>query len=86
MPEVCRIGKGSIKVCIHTNEHGEPHVHVQYDSEWAKVAINDGHIIKGKLPGHQRRLVEKWIETRRPDLLAAWSRAEQGETVGNIAE
>ena len=57
MPEVCRIGKGSIKVCIHTNEHGEPHVHVQYDSEWTKVAISDGHIIKGKLPSRQRRLV-----------------------------
>ena len=63
MPEVCRLAKGSIKVCIYTNEHGEPHIHVEYDSVWVKVAIGDGRIIAGNLPKRQRRLVRKWLGT-----------------------
>ena len=49
MPEVCRLDKGSIKLCIHTNEHGEPHIHVEYDRKWVKIAIDDGRLIAGKL-------------------------------------
>lgn len=86
MPVVCRIGKGSIKICIYYREHGEPHVHVEYDSQWVKVAIVDGCLIAGKLPKNQRRLVKSWIEIRRCDLLEAWNRAQQGESPGEIAE
>ena len=85
MPEVCRLAKGSIKVCIYTNEHGEPHIHVEYDSVWVKVAIGDGRIIAGNLPKRQRRLVRKWLEDRRQDALEAWDRATRGEPIGKIA-
>ena len=86
MAEVCHLAGGSIRVCMYPNEHGGPHFHVEYDSKWAKVAISDGSIIKGKLPGRQRRQVTKWTEDRRCELRAAWGRAERGEPVGKIAE
>ena len=86
MPEVCRIDKGSLRLCIYYNEHGEPHLHVEYGGVWAKVAITDGRILAGNLPRRQRRLVQSWAEKRRDDALAAWERAQRGQHPGKIAE
>ena len=86
MPEVCQIDRGSLKVCVYYNEHGTPHVHIEYGGVWSKVAISDGSIIAGGMPGRQRRLVQSWLECRRDDVLAAWERAQRGEHPGKIAE
>ncbi len=86
MPEVCRIDGGSLKLCVYYKEHGAPHIRVEYGGVWVKVAINDGSLIAGKLPGHQRRLVKYWVENRRDDLLAAWERAQRGQHPGKVAE
>ena len=42
-------------------------------------AIDDGEIIKGKLPKNKMKLVQAWIEIHREELMADWKLAVNGQ-------
>lgn len=54
-------------------EHGVPHIHARYGDYKAAFAINDGSTLAGNLPTKQRKIVERFIEEYKDELLKMWN-------------
>ena len=65
-------------------QHRCPHVHAEYGEFHASIAIEDGSVLAGSLPGSKMKMVQAWIEIHKEDLLADWKLAIAGETVFKI--
>ena len=59
-------------------QHHRPHIHVKYAEFTAGIAIDDGDILYGGLPGNKMKLVQAWIEIHRSELLEDWQLAVNG--------
>jgi len=75
-----------IIITMYANDHPPPHIHVRYNEYSAKIAINDGTVIVGKLPRRVLRLVEHWRLTHRLGLFERWAIAELGQNPPPIKE
>ena len=69
---------------VDNKQHHLPHIHAEYQGEYAVFGIADGCIIDGSLPNNKRKLVEAWIEIHREDLMADWELAVAGRAVLKI--
>ena len=56
-------------------KHNAPHIHALYGEHEAFFASSTGQVISGELPKRQTRLVRRWIEVRRSELLSNWEQA-----------
>lgn len=61
-----------------------PHIHVRYQDHKAVIAIEDGVVLEGDLPGNKMKLIQAWVELHKDDLIANWSLAISGEGVFKI--
>jgi hypothetical protein len=61
-------------VQMYWRDHPPPHVHVLYQGFEALIAIESGEVIAGELPPAALRLVMRWVERRRAELMANWER------------
>ncbi len=52
--------------------HDPPHFHARYQQFRARVRIEDGEIIDGRLPPTVTRLVKEWTVLRREALTKNW--------------
>lgn len=59
--------------------HLLPHIHVTYQENEAVVAIPDGEVLEGTLPGNKMKLLQAWIEIHRDELMADWKLAASGQ-------
>ena len=59
--------------------HKKPHIHVTYQEAEAVLALPDGGIPEGSLPGNKMKLVQAWMEIHRDELLADWNLAVSGQ-------
>jgi hypothetical protein len=57
------------------NDHDPPHFHVRYQQFRARVRIEDGEIIDGRLPPTVTRLVPEWTALRQAELMKNWAAA-----------
>lgn len=64
---------------LDNRQHHVPHIHVKYQDQEAVVAIPDGQILEGSIPGSKLRLVLAWIEIHREELMADWHLAVSGQ-------
>jgi hypothetical protein len=65
-------------ICMYPSDdkqHHKPHIHVRYAGEKAVFSIEDGKMIKGKIPPKQVKLVEAWMEIHKKELIANWELA-----------
>jgi hypothetical protein len=60
-------------------KHHRPHIHANFAEYDAVIAIDDGEIIKGKLPKNKMKLVQAWIEIHQEELMADWKLAVEGQ-------
>ena len=60
-------------------QHKRPHIHVTYQEAEAVIALPDGDILEGSLPGNKMKLVQAWIEIHRDELVADWELAVNGQ-------
>jgi len=51
------------------NDHDPPHFHIRYQQFRARVRIEDGEIIDGRLPPTASRLVREWTALRHAELM-----------------
>jgi hypothetical protein len=65
-------------------QHKLPHIHVRYQDHEAVIAIEDGVVLEGDLPGNKMKLIQAWVELHKDDLIANWSLAISGEGVFKI--
>ena len=71
-----------IVIAIYYREHGVPHLHVSYSGDAAIIAIKNGTVLKGNLPGPALKLAREWIVKHREWLLEKWKAAQAGKNVG----
>jgi hypothetical protein len=64
---------------------GHPHLHARCGGDEALVALGDGTLLAGRIPGGKLRLVQAWIEIHRDVLNANWALALAGEELFRVA-
>ena len=62
-----------------TDKHNVPHIHAEYQGQFAVYSIHDGSVLAGKLSPKKHKLVVAWIEIHQEDLLADWDLAVIGK-------
>ena len=82
MPEICRFQGIVIKMYI--GDHAPPHFHAEYAEFEAQFSIRNRRALNGELPRCQLRLVTEWAAHREAELLAAWGRASNDESLDTI--
>lgn len=73
-----------IKIYIYYDDHNEPHFHAIYGEYEAEVSIKSGGLLEGNLPPSARKLVKKWIENHKDELLEDWNLARQHKVLKKI--
>jgi len=66
-----------IVVRMFVKDHPPPHFHVRYGEYHARVAIDTGDVLDGRLPPRVERLVRQWAELHRGELGDNWARIER---------
>ncbi len=67
-----------IAIRMFFGDHNPPHFHAIFEEHQALVRIDDGRILKGRLPVRIARLVEEWTELNRDALMENWDRTRPG--------
>ena len=76
MPVISRFN--GIEVFMNYNDHNPPHFHVRHRGREAIVQIENG-VIVGRLSRPALRMLPKWVDRHRGELMANWRRARRGE-------
>lgn len=66
---------------MYYDDHGIPHFHADYAGAEVSVAIESLAVLKGTLPGRERRLVLDWASLHRDELMENWRRARQRQSL-----
>jgi hypothetical protein len=66
-----------IVITMYANEHRPPHLHARYAGEIAKINLYTAEVMLGRLPRTHLKLVRKWIDLHREELLSNWDLLEQ---------
>jgi hypothetical protein len=74
-----------IAVAMYYRDHNPPHVHVIYQGYEALIAIENGRILRGKLPPTALLIIRRWVTLRRDALLDNWARAREHRALERIA-
>jgi Domain of unknown function (DUF4160) len=76
-----------IAVRMFFNDHDPPHFHVQYQGYRARISIDTGVVIGGRLPPTTARLVKEWTALKRDALMRNWIAARSDgplERIGGL--
>ena len=65
-------------------KHHRPHIHAQFAEFEAVIAIDDGAVLEGDLPGPKMKLVQAWIEIHKEELKFNWDLAVKGKKPNRI--
>ncbi len=65
---------------VDNKRHKLPHIHARYQEDEVVIALPNGEILEGSLPGNKIRLVQAWVEIHRDELLADWELVVTGQT------
>jgi hypothetical protein len=66
-----------ISIRLYYTDHPPPHVHAVYQDFEAKLAIETGEAIEGRLPAPVLRIAREWTRAHRVDLMENWQRARE---------
>jgi hypothetical protein len=61
-----------------------PHFHAIYAEHEALIRIDNGDVIRGRLPRTAGNLVEEWSRLHVDDLVANWQRAQEPGALSSI--
>ncbi|WAR46723.1 DUF4160 domain-containing protein [Methylomonas rapida] len=74
-----------IYIRMYHDDHNPPHFHVEYQGHEALIAIEDGKLLEGHLPGKALKLVQDWAEHHRGELQEDWQLAVELKPLQRIA-
>lgn len=83
MPEISRFY--GLIITMYYNDHAPAHFHVKYGAYKAKIAIENGDILEGRLPKRAVALIEQWRAIHIENLRGAWSAVLDRRAVERIA-
>ena len=84
MPEISRFF--GMVITMNYHDHNPPHFHVEYQGFKAICDIKMTRIIKGKLPPTADKIIVKWAEQYKKELLESWEMAVTGRQPKRIPE
>jgi len=64
---------------LDNKKHKLPHIHATFQGEEVVVAIPDGIVLEGNLPGNKMKLLLAWMEIHKDELIADWELAVSGQ-------
>lgn len=64
---------------VDNRRHKRPHIHAKYQEHEVVLAIPDGEVLEGSLPGNKLRLLLAWVEIHQDELVADWELAVSGQ-------
>ena len=67
------------------NDHTPPHFHVRYQGFRARVRIEDGEVIDGRVPPTVVRILKEWTALRHDALMRNWHAARTDGDMEKIA-
>ena len=73
-----------IVIYMYFSEHNPPHFHAIYAQFEAEILIENGELLKGKLPVRALSLVREWTEKYRDQLNQDWELARRHEELKPI--
>jgi hypothetical protein len=82
MPELSRFF--GIIIRMFYDDHPPPHFHAKYGEYQAKIAIETGEVIAGRLPRRAMGLVWEWWELHRDELLLCWKQTRDQQEPNSI--
>jgi Domain of unknown function (DUF4160) len=82
MPRICSFY--GIVIAMYYREHGVPHFHALYGEYEISIAIESLEGLNGEFPPRALRLVKRWANLHREELLKNWDLAEQGRVLESI--
>ena len=72
MPVISRFYGITIKMYLRQKEHNPPHIHAIYGECIGIFSLVDGLMYEGDIPVKEQRLIKKFIEQYRIQLLEMW--------------
>lgn len=81
MPEISRFYGIIIKMFF--NEHNPPHFHAEYQDYKVVISIEKG-IVEGKMPKTALKLIFKWLELHKEELLLNWKNIEGKKPLNKV--
>lgn len=66
------------------NDHPPPHFHARYGEFKARIEIESGRLLDGRLPRRAQALVDEWCELHRDELIANWECMEAKVPLASI--
>lgn len=76
MAELCRFC--GIIIAMFADDHNPPHFHIRYGDYDAIITIDSG-IVKGNMPSKELKMIFKWMDDHKSELMENWSRLQNGE-------
>ena len=73
-----------IVIYMYFSEHNPPHFHAIYGQYEAEINIENGELLKGKLPVRALSLVKEWAGKYKDQLFQDWELARQHEELKRI--
>lgn len=74
-----------IAIYMYFDDHPPPHFHAQYAEFEAHIRIEDGSVMRGKLPPRALGLVVEWAALHRKELERVWQQAQAMKPLSKIA-
>lgn len=68
-----------VVIYMYWSDHPPAHFHAVYGEHEARIRIDDGTVLVGRLPRRAGHLVAEWLDLRREELAANWARAQDQE-------
>ena len=81
MPEISRFY--GIIILMNFLDHSPPHFHAWYNEFKITVTIDDG-IVNGEMPTRALKLIFKWLDLHREELVSLWNQARNGVPLQKI--
>lgn len=82
MPEISLFN--GIKITMYGDDHNPPHFHAEYAEFKAMIDIQEGVVIRGKLPNRQLKFVLAWCELHRDELMNNWELSKSNKPMNRI--
>ena len=82
MPEISRF-LGMI-ITMYYNGHAPPQFHLRYGEQRAKIDLESGELLDGRLPRRALELVREWRVINEQELRQNWQRALAREPLNKI--
>jgi hypothetical protein len=83
VPEISRFR--GVVIGMYYKDHNPPHFHATYGEHEAAIAIRDGAVLWGNLPGRVLSHVGQWREAHLRELEDDWERARRQQPLNAIA-